>query len=163
SGGVFDCSWMDWIFFNIAPDVRKKKHLTGQQNYKEASAAWKTGHERLQSFLPLQDLPDFKEVTPFYYEWLAHPPQSASCDWAELRGKYDRVHAAVLNISGWYDEAYGPDGATTNFNGLLAARKNESEPRTQTVIGAWTHGELERSKAGEVDFGASAKVDYDEM
>ncbi|HWY44087.1 MAG TPA: CocE/NonD family hydrolase [Candidatus Sulfotelmatobacter sp.] len=163
SGGVFDGSWIDWIWFNIAPDARKKKHLPGPQTYKEAAASWKIEHERLQSFLPLRDLPDFKLVAPFYYEWLAHPPADPWWDWAELRGKYDHVHCAVLNISGWYDEAYGPDGATMNFNGLLTARKNEKDPRTQTIIGAWTHGELERSKAGDIDFGPAAKVDYDEI
>lgn len=163
SGGVFDGSWIDWIWFNIAPDLRKKKNLAGPKTYKEAAAAWKTEHERLQNFLPLRDLPDFKDVAPFYYEWLAHPPADSWWDFAELRGKYDRVHCAVLNISGWYDEAYGPDGATTNFNGLLESRKGEKDPRTQTIIGAWTHGELERSKAGDLEFGPDAKVDYDEI
>ena len=163
SGGAFDGSWIDWIWFNIAPDTRAKKNLPGPKTSKEAAAAWKTEHERLQNFLPLRDLPDFRDVAPFYYEWLAHPPADPWWDWAELRGKYDRVHCAVLNISGWYDEAYGPDGATTNFNGLLATRKGEKDPRTQTIIGAWTHGELERTKAGDIDFGPTAKVDYDEI
>jgi putative CocE/NonD family hydrolase len=163
SGGVFDGSWIDWIWFNIAPDLRRRKNLPGPKTYKEAAAAWKTEHERLQNFLPLADLPDFKQVAPFYYEWLAHPSSNPWWDWAELRDKYDRVHCAVLNISGWYDEAYGPDGATTNFNGLLSARRNEKDPRTQTIIGAWTHGELERTKAGDIDFGPDAKVDYDEI
>jgi putative CocE/NonD family hydrolase len=163
SGGVFDGSWIDWIWFNIAPDIRAKKNLPGPKTYKEAAAAWKTEHQRVQNFLPLADLPSFKQIASFYYEWLAHPPADPWWDWAELRGKYDRVHAAVLNISGWYDEAYGPDGATTNFNGLLAARKGEKDARTQTIIGAWTHGELERTKAGDIDFGPAAKVDYDEI
>ena len=163
SGGVFDGSWLDWIWFNIAPDARKRKHLPGPETRKEAAAAWKSEQQRLESFLPMAELPDLKQVAPFYYEWLSHPPASAWWDWAELRGKYDRVHAAVLNISGWYDEAYGPDGATTNFNGLVAARRDEASPRTATMIGAWTHGELERSKAGEREFGKSAAVDYDEI
>jgi putative CocE/NonD family hydrolase len=163
SGGVFDGSWLDWIWFNIAPDIRQRKNLPGPTTRKDAAEAWKSEHERIQNFLPMADLPDLKQVAPFYYEWLSHPPASDWWDWAELRGKYDRVHCAVLNISGWYDEAYGPDGATTNFNGLLAARKNESSPRTATIIGAWTHGELERSKAGDIDFGPTAAVDYDEI
>ena len=129
SGGVFDGSWLDWIWFNIAPDARKRKHLPGPRTSREAAASWKTGHQRLQNFLPMAELPDLKQAAPFYYQWLAHPPADPWWDWAELRGKYDRVHAAVLNISGWYDEAYGPDGATTNFNGLLAARKNQKDPR----------------------------------
>jgi uncharacterized protein len=163
SGGVFDGSWLDWIWLNIAPDLRKRKNLPGPQTYREAELWWKRDHRRLQNFLPLADLPDLKTVAPFYYQWLATPPGDPGWDWAELPGKYERVHAAVLNISGWYDEAYGPDGATTNFNGLLAARKNEKSPRTATLIGPWTHGEVERSKAGDLDFGKSAAVDYDEI
>jgi putative CocE/NonD family hydrolase len=163
SGGVFDGSWLDWIWFNIAPDSRRRKNLAGPQTHKEAAATWKQGHERLQNFLPLRDLPDLKQAAPFYYEWLSHAPADTWWDWAELRNKYDRVHAAVLNFSGWYDEAYGPDGATTNFNGLLAARRGEKDPRTHTMVGPWTHGGQEESKSGERDFGSTAPIDYDEL
>ncbi len=163
SGGVFDGSWLDWIWFNIAPEARKRRNSPGPQTAKQAAASWQAERERLQNFLPLAALPDLKQIAPFYYEWLAHPASDPWWDWAELRGKYGRAHAAVLNISGWYDEAYGPDGATTNFNGLLAARKTEPGPRTATMIGAWTHGELERTKAGEREFGSAARVDYDEI
>jgi len=163
SGGVFDGSWLDWIWFNIAPDTRHRKNLPGPQTRKEAASAWKQGHQRLQNFLPLRDLPDLKQAAPFYYQWLSHPPADSWWDWAELRNKYDRVHAAVLNFSGWYDEAYGPDGATTNFNGLLAARRGENDRRTHTMIGPWTHGGQEQSKSGERDFGPAAPIDYDEL
>ncbi|MFI5058685.1 MAG: CocE/NonD family hydrolase [Candidatus Acidiferrales bacterium] len=163
SGGVFDGSWLDWIWINIAPDVRRRKNLPGPKTHKEAAESWKSEHERMQSFLPLRDLPDLKQVAPFYYEWLSHPPADPWWDWAELRNKYDHVHAAVLNISGWYDEAYGPDGATINFNGLLAARKTERDPRTRTIIGPWTHGGQEESRSGEREFGPTAAIDYDEL
>lgn len=163
SGGVFDGSWLDWIWFNIAPDLRRRKDLPGPRTRKEAAAAWEKEHQRLQEFLPLRELPDFKDTGPFYYEWLSHPAADPWWDWAELRNKYDRVHAAVLNLSGWYDEAYGPDGATTNFNGLLAARRTEKDPRTRTVIGPWTHGGQEESRSGEREFGPSAAIDYDEL
>src|SRR5207245_11314419 len=102
-------------------------------------------------------------ISPVDYEWPALPSGDRAGDGAEVRGNYGRVRAAVLNISGWYDEAYGPDGATTNFNGLLEARKDEKDRRIATIIGAWTHGELGRSKAGEREFGKSAAVDYDEI
>ena len=163
SGGVFDGSWLDWIWFNIAPDIRRRKNLPGPQTRKEAAAVWKEQHQRMQEFLPLRDLPDLKDVAPFYYEWLSHPPNDPWWDWAELRDKYDRVHAAVLNFSGWYDEAYGPDGATTNLNGLLASRRGEKDPRTRTIIGPWTHGGQEESRAGEREFGPTAAIDYDEL
>jgi putative CocE/NonD family hydrolase len=163
SGGVFDGSWLDWIWFNIAPDIRRRKNLPGPKTHKDAAAAWKLEHQRIQGYLPLRDLPDLKDVTPFYYEWLSHPPADPWWNWAELRNKYDHVHAAVLNLSGWYDEAYGPDGATTNFNGLIAARQGEKDPRTHTIIGPWTHGGQEESRSGERDFGPTAAIDYDEL
>ena len=50
------------------------------------------------------------------------------------------MNAAVLNLSGWYDEDYGPEGATTNFLGLLASRRSAGDPRTQLLIGPWIHG-----------------------
>lgn len=163
SGGVFDGSWLDWIWFNIAPDLRRKLDLPGPRTRKEAAAAWEKEHQRLQEFLPLSDLPDLKDIAPFYYEWLSHPAADPWWDWAELRNKYDRVHAAVLNLSGWYDEAYGPDGATTNFNGLLAVSRADKDLRTRTVIGPWTHGGQEESRSGEREFGPSAAIDYDEL
>ncbi len=163
SGGVFDGSWLDWIWFNIAPDIRRRKNLSGPQSHKEAAAAWEQERRRLQEFLPLKDLPDLKNISPFYYEWLSHPASDPWWDWAELRNKYDHVHAAVLNFSGWYDEAYGPDGATTNFNGLRAARSKAKDPRTRTVIGPWTHGGQEVSRSGEREFGPSAAIDYNEL
>jgi putative CocE/NonD family hydrolase len=163
SGGVFDGSWLDWIWFNIAPDIRRRKSLPGPKTRKEAAATWEQEHQRLQEFLPLRELPDLKDAAPFYYEWLSHPPVDPWWDWAELRNKYERVNAAVLNLSGWYDEAYGPDGATTNFNGLLAARRGEKDPRTRTIIGPWTHGGQEESRSGEREFGPSAAIDYDEL
>ncbi len=163
SGGLFDGSWLEWVWMNIAPDARSRKHLEGPKTSEEAAAAWKNQHERMEGYLPLRDLPDLKQVAPFYYDWLAHPPADPWWDWAELRGKYDRVHCAVLNFSGWYDEAYGPDGATTNFNGLQAARKSWTEPATRTIIGPWTHGAQDTRKSGERDFGPTAPIDYDEL
>jgi putative CocE/NonD family hydrolase len=163
SGGVFDGSWLAWIWMNIAPDARRRKNLPGPRAGKEAAAAWKDERARMEGFLPLRDLRDLKEVAPFYYTWLAHPPADPWWDWAELRNKYDRVHCAVLNFSGWYDEAYGPDGATANFNGLLAARQGEANSRTKTMIGPWTHGGQDTQKSGERDFGPSAPIDYDEL
>src|SRR5258707_11618602 len=113
SGGAFDGSWLDWIWFNIAPDLRRRKNLPGPKTSKETATAWEQEHQRLQEFLPLLDLPALKEIAPFYYEWLSRPPADPWWDWAELRNKYGRVHAPVLNLSGGDDEAYGPDRATT--------------------------------------------------
>lgn len=164
SGGVFDLSWQSWIWNNVAPDVRVKKNIPGPQTYAEAEGSWNRERSRIESHLPLSTLPDFKEVAPWYYEWLQHPPTDAWWDWAELRGKYARVTAAVLNLSGWNDETYGPGGATTNYQGLIAARRGKKDPGARLILGPWTHGVAStgHTKIGEREFGPAAAIDYDE-
>ncbi|HMD32204.1 MAG TPA: CocE/NonD family hydrolase [Candidatus Acidoferrales bacterium] len=165
SGGTFDLSWPAWFLNNIAPDIREKKGLAGPRTYKEAKEAYEKDEARIVGFQPLLGLPDLRDIAPGYYEWLRHAPTDPWWGWAEIRGKYDGVKAAVLNLSGWYDEDYGPEGATTNFNGLVAARKGEADPHTALVLGPWVHGvdATGKTRSGEREFGGEAAIDYDEL
>lgn len=81
-----------------------------------------------------------------------------------MRNKYSRVHAAVLNLSAWYDDNYGPEGATTNFAGLLESR-GRNDARTHLLLGPWVHGvgSTGKTKAGQREFGPTAAIDYDEV
>ena len=71
----------------------------------------------------------------------------------------------MLNLSAWYDDNYGPEGATTNFAGLLKARAGEKDPRTHFLLGPWVHGvdNTRKTKSGEREFGSVAAIDYDEV
>ena len=164
AGGTWDLSWIAWIWENIAPDARVKANLPGPRTGREAEAAWEGLEKILPYRLPLTDVPELGGgVAPYYFDWLAHPPGDAFWDWAEIRGRYGRVAAAVLNFSGWHDETYGPEGAITNFLGLLAARQGEKDPRTQLVLGPWTHGGEDTDHSGDRSFGPSAPIDYAAM
>ena len=160
--GVFDMSWLPWIYFNIAPDARIRKGLPGPTEDADVAAAWQQEADEVLSFLPLAELPMLRDEAPFYFEWLRHGPTDPWWSWAEVRGRYANTDAAVLNISGWYDEAYGPEGAVTNHNGLVAARAGD-EARSQLILGPWQHGETARHQLGELDFGPHATIDYDEL
>src|SRR5207245_4043233 len=120
--GTWDMSWIEWIWDNIAPDVRMKKNLPGPRTPNEAIAAWPTEGPKMLSILPLNAVDALRPVAPYYFDWLSHPPQAQWWNWCELRSKYSRTQAAVLNLSAWYDDNYGPEGATTNYLGLLQAR-----------------------------------------
>ncbi len=163
--GPWDLSWIDWIWDNIAPDVRAKKNLPGPKTYEEAIAAWKDAGPKMERELPLDQLEELHGIAPYYYDWLSHPPEDPWWQWCELQNKYDRVHAAVLNFSAWYDDNYGPEGATTNFAGLLKARTREKDPQAHLLLGPWVHGvgSTAKTKAGEREFGAAAAIDYDEV
>ncbi len=163
--GLWDLSWIEWIWDNIAPDIRVKKNLPGPKTYKEAIAAWKDAGPKMELELPLSQLEELRGIAPYYYDWLSHPPEDPWWQWCELQNEYDRTHAAVLNLSAWYDDNYGPEGATTNFAGLLKARTGEKDPQTHLLLGPWVHGvdNTAKTKAGEREFGASAAIDYDEV
>ena len=153
SGGVWDGSWLDWTWLNIAPDLRRRLGVTGPQTDEEAARSWDQNGAAARRYRPMLELPDFKGVAPWYYEWMRHPPGDAWWSFARLPGRYERVSAAVLNLSGWFDEMYGPSGAVENFEGAGDA----------LVLGPWTHGVGRRCsarKAGDRDFGPSAALDY---
>jgi putative CocE/NonD family hydrolase len=160
--GIFDRSWLPWIYQNVAPDARRR---LGMPVGGDAEESWRAVADEFQSFLPLRELPWLRKEATYYFEWLAHPPEDAWWDWAELQGRYDRTSAAVLNLSGWYDDAYGVEGAATNHNGLVQARSLEALPRSHLVLGPWVHGadSTMSSRSGELDFGPRAAIDYDAL
>ncbi|MBV8051350.1 MAG: CocE/NonD family hydrolase [Acidobacteriaceae bacterium] len=163
--GLWDLSWIEWIWVNIAPDVRVKKNLPGPKTYEEAVAAWPRFGPKMLGVVSLNQLDELRAVAPYYFDWLSHPPEDPWWDWCELRNKYDRVHAAVLNLSAWYDDNYGPEGATTNFLGLLKSRTGQAEPRTHLLLGPWVHGvdSTHSPHSGERSFGPAAVIDYDDV
>ncbi len=165
AGGTWDMSWIDWIWLNIAPDIRAKRHLEGPQTPAAAAALWGIEGPAMQRFLPLARMPQLQDTAQYYYDWLGHPAEDPWWDWAELRNKYDRNHAAVLNLSGWYDDNYGPEGATTNFLGLRKSRSGKTTRDTALLIGPWTHGveSTQKTESGERQFVPVAAIDYDQV
>ncbi|HVO64017.1 MAG TPA: CocE/NonD family hydrolase [Terriglobales bacterium] len=162
--GAWDMSWIEWIWDNIAADVRVKKNLPGPRTYEEAFAAWKTEGPKMLSVLPLNAVEQLRAVAPYYFDWLSHPREDPWWNWSELRNKYGRTQAAVLNLSAWYDDNYGPEGATTNYLGLLNARRGKSQGDTHLLLGPWVHGvdNTGKTRSGERDFGRAAAINYDE-
>jgi putative CocE/NonD family hydrolase len=162
SGGIWDLSWFDWIWWTIAPDVRVKKGLpTPPEADGDGNA--KALRDKVLGTLPLDRIKELGDVAPYYYEWLHHPPDDPYWDFAELGGKYGRTRAAVLNLSGWHDDNYGPEGAATNYSGLVRSRNGDTS-RAALLIGPWTHGvdATGRTRFGEREFGADAAIDYDQ-
>ena len=123
AGGLWDMSWIEWIWDNIAPDIRAK--TKSARDRRLLTRRLRRGARRVQRCCTRCRSINWKScavIAPYYYDWLKHPYDDPWWDWCDLRNKYGRVHAAVLNFSGWYDDNYGPEGATTNFAGLLKAR-----------------------------------------
>jgi hypothetical protein len=151
---------------HLSADVRSRKGLVGARTNARAEAAWALLRSEVERRLPLSALPEFRDIAPYLFDWMKRPPGDPAWDWMEIRGKYDRVKASVLNLSGWYDGAYGTEGAATNHNGLVAARRGQPA-RSHLLIGPWIHGSATMNahegqvKAGDRAFAATAAIDYD--
>ena len=163
SGGVWDMSWAQWIWQTIAADARARRKLPGATNHEDV-AKWSALKGKILGTLPLDRLAELHDIAPYYYEWLHHPPEDPFWNFAELRNKYGRTRAAVLNLSGWHDDNYGPEGAITNYAGLVRSRPGKPS-NAALLLGPWVHGvdSTARTKFGERDFGPAAAINYDEV
>jgi putative CocE/NonD family hydrolase len=162
SGGIWDLSWLYWIWADVAEDARVKRHMPAVDP--RGPAGWDAVGDRFVRTLPLDQVRELRDVAPYYFDWLHHPPEDPFWDFAELRHRYGRTRAAVLNLSAWNDDNYGPEGATTNYTGVVESRKGDTS-RAALLLGPWTHGvdSTARSKFGERDFGPAATIDYDDV
>lgn len=163
-GGIFESDWIAWIYLNISPDIRIRKNLPGPKTFEAANKEFnRIGPDAFYKYLPSLRMPFLKDTASFYYDWLKHPPYSSYWDWGDFSKKYNKVHVAVLNLSGWYDEAYGPGGAINNYRGLLSSRINQKGKKTALLIGPWFHGvaAVKSCVAGKRVFNKNAILDYD--
>ena len=163
SGGVWDLSWTQWIWQSIAADARARRRPPGAAD-QDSAPRWSTVKSAMLGTLPLDRIDALREIAPYYNDWVHHPPEDPFWNFAELRNKYGRTHAAVLNLSGWNDDNYGPEGAITNYLGVMTARVGASS-RAALLLGPWVHGvgATARTKFGDRDFGRAAAIDYDDV
>ena len=131
SGGIWDLSWVPWIWTSIAADARArlKRRRPSPTNHEDVPG-WNAVKEKMLGTLPLDQLEELRDIAPYYYDWLHHPPEDPFWNFAELRNKYGRTRAAVLNLSGWHDDNYGPEGAITNYLGLVRVARRETVARS---------------------------------
>ncbi len=72
----------------------------------------------------------------------------------------------VLLISGWYDAAYGPIGATEGFRKMTQEGGSETaRTHTRLILGPWNHTSpsIWKSKFGNINFGLSAGIDAESV
>lgn len=167
-GGAFSHPWIDWFMPYIIADKRKRSNDTsGSWDDESATEEWeKSNRRQWYNYRPLAELPILKKYASEYYDWLSHPDKSPWWDFVNMEKDFSKIKNPTFLLSGWYDAAYGPDGATKAFtkmkneSGSEAARNN-----TRLILGPWNHTSLKtrKTKFGEIEFGPAAGMDYDEL
>lgn len=165
-GGAFSHPWIDWFVPYIFADKRKRANdPSGPWDDEPATEEWeKSNRRQWYDFRPLVDLPLLKKYAPEYYQWLTHPDLSPWWDYLNVEKDFSKFRNPVFLESGWYDAAYGPEGATRGFNKMRQeARTEDARNKTILVLGPWNHTSLNTRKThfGQVEFGTNAGMDYD--
>lgn len=164
-GGAFNATWFDWFMPLIVPDLRRRAGDTsGPQVNREAYEAWVAQRDEVFRQRPLVGVDLLRRWAPYYYDWLTHPDDGDWWRFADVEQDFEKIEVPVYLVTGWYDNNYGPVGATRGFNGMrqrggsLAARQ-----RTKLIIGPWTHTNLAITKTrfGELNFGPNAGLDFE--
>jgi putative CocE/NonD family hydrolase len=108
--------------------------------------------------LPLTEYPFFEapnpsSLAPYFTDWLRHPDFDDYWRPWSIEDHYADFKVPAYSVGGWYDIFQG--GTIRNYVGLKSR-----VPGQRLMIGPWYHGPF-NGKAGDIDFGASAKGDTD--
>ncbi len=164
-GGAFNLTWFDWFVPSIVPDLRRRAgDDSGAWDEEAAYEAWVPQRRNYYMQRPLVGPPLLRRWAPYYYEWLWHPDDGEWWRFADVERDFARIRVPVYLVTGWYDNNYGPVGATRGFRGMRTqAATPEAREHTKLMIGPWTHGSIHvlGTRSGEIDFGPNAGIDFD--
>jgi uncharacterized protein len=100
--------------------------------------------------LPLTQLPDPDDLTPFVRGGFARGADDESWKYLNIDGRYDRVEAPTFHIGGWYDCFIGE--TLRQYEVMKEQAKAAGTRPPRLLVGPWTHAEF-GSTIGDLDFG----------
>src|SRR5215471_13855467 len=121
--------------------------------------------------LPLQNYPLFTvpsseaSLTPslaaYFLDWLAHPNYDQYWQSVSIEEHFADINVPVLTIAAWYDIFLG--GSLRNYIGIQAHAGSDAARRGQHLLVLIGGHAGSGRKIGDVDFGAAANIDVDDV
>ena len=159
-----------WLLLTFAPETYKRDLIAEGLTPEEANdqvSEWITqGRSDILTEwvweLPLNSFDEFRDLAPYYYDWLAHPTYDKFWARLDVEKRYSRVTVPALNLGGWYD--IFQVGTVRNFKGMQeeggsrAARKG-----SKLIMWATCHACPAGTYAGDIDFGPNNNVDQNAL
>ncbi len=158
-GGAFQLGFCPfWALGSFALPELHKRLARRQAGLAELGAAMQALGEiyELYQHRPLTEIPLLQKLTPFYFDWLAHPSLDDYWQLITPAPLYSKINVPTLNIGGWYDPFLA--GTLASYEGLKQAGGNDLARRAGLVIGPWSHGTW-NGTFPEQDFGRLASTD----
>jgi putative CocE/NonD family hydrolase len=102
-----------------------------------------------------------RDLAPYFLDWLAHPSYDDYWKQLSIEDHHDKVLVPVYNVAAWYDIFLG--GSLRNYIGIKAHGGSDAARHGQRLLVAIGGHAGGGRKVGEVDFGAQADFDEDDM
>jgi len=102
---------------------------------------------------PFVDVPNPSSLAGYFMDWAHHPDFDDYWKQWSIEDHYTNVKVPAYSVGGWYDIFQG--GTIRNYAGLKTRVAGQ-----RLMMGPWYHGPF-NGKAGDLDFGASARGDTD--
>ncbi len=150
---------LQWLFFAMAPDLRRRAGLEPPHTPDEARAFAEKDREKWIWYLPQRDLPDemMAPCKKLWRYWLDHQ----HIDSFNFCERHKDVDVPVLHMTGWHDRL---SLTVDHFTGMQTNGGSEKTRKAQRlVVGPWPHGDDGPRRVGEMDFGKSARVDFTDL
>ena len=153
-GGAFEQWFSQSWTSGLAQDTLRRR---AQKSSNALQWVWK---------LPLAAYPFFEigsteGLASYFVDWLKHPNYDLYWKQWSIEENYSRIKVPAYHVGGWYDIFMG--GTVRNYAGIKSAGGSEPARRGQRLLlGPWYHGPFD-GKSGDIDFGANAKGDSDEL
>jgi putative CocE/NonD family hydrolase len=110
---------------------------------------------------PLFEIGTSEGLAGYFVDWLKHPSYDSYWKEWSIEENYSKIRVPAYHVGGWYDIFMG--GTVRNYVGIKSGGGSDRARRSQRLLlGPWYHGPFD-GKTGEIDFGAEAKGDADEL
>jgi putative CocE/NonD family hydrolase len=138
----------------------QERRLAGGQATPQAlqSQAMALGNlAQLYNTLPLNKMAHLQNISPHFFNWLAHPAYDDFWRAIDAR-QFDQIDKPVLHIGGWYDIFL--NGTLQGYIGMRQrAQSLEARHQQKLIIGPWSHGTNWTSSYHEQEYGMQASGD----
>jgi len=147
--GVFDL-WFgqSWLLAFFAPDQYRRQGIAQGMSVEAAREAsdqyLNDGKKKILTEwapqLPLADIPEYRTLAPYYYEWLAHPNYDSYWAKIDIEHQFGSIRVPAFVTGGWYD--LFQVGSVRSFEGMRK-RGGSDLARNGTMLimhGTGAHG-----------------------
>jgi len=160
-GGAFEQWFNESWTSGLAQDTLNR---SVEKNTNAQHGIWKLPLTEYPLFEVPQGSPDSgltRSLAPYFLDWLAHPNYDDYWKRWSIEEHFSDINVPVLTIAAWYDIFQG--GSLRNYIGVKQHGASDAARRGQRLVVTIGGHAGSGRKIGDVDFGAAAERDEEDL